>query len=86
MGHCSSLTMLKLGKFNISGFTNGTNYNLFDNDTSLKDIYITSDSPSLSFLESQCILSKIASNVTIAAIRDAVAIPLTPIPSFAAKI
>ena len=62
---CSSLTTLKLGKFNISGFTNGTNYNLFTNDTSLKDIYITSDSPSLSFLESQCVLSKIASNVTI---------------------
>ena len=63
--NCSSLTTLKLGKFNVSGFTNGTNYNLFTNDTSLKDIYITSDSPSLSFLESQCILSKIASNVTI---------------------
>lgn len=62
---CSSLTTLKLGKFNISGFTNGTNYNLFTNDTSLKDIYITSDSPSLSFLENQCVLSKIASNVTI---------------------
>lgn len=63
--NCSSLVTLKLGKFNISGFTNGTNYNLFTNDTSLKDIYITSDSPSLSFLESQCVLSKIASNVTI---------------------
>ena len=63
--NCSSLATLKLGKFNISGFTNGTNYNLFDGDTSLKDIYITSDSPSLSFLESQCVISKIASNVTI---------------------
>lgn len=62
---CSSLTALKLGKFNVSGFTNETNYNLFTNDTSLKDIYITSDSPSLSFLESQCVLSNIASNVTI---------------------
>lgn len=65
VANCSSLAALKLGKFNISGFTNGTNYNLFTNDTSLKDIYITSDSPSLSFLESQCVLSKIASNVTI---------------------
>lgn len=54
--NCSSLTTLKLGKFNVSGFTN---------DTSLKDIYITSDSPSLSFVESQCVISKIASNVTI---------------------
>lgn len=62
---CYSLETLKLGKFNISGFTNETNYKLFEGDTSLKDIYITSDSPSLSFLESQCILSKIASNVTI---------------------
>lgn len=62
---CSSLTTIKLGKFNISGFTNETNYHLFTGDSSLKDIYITSDSPSLSFLESQCILSKIASNVTI---------------------
>ena len=62
---CSNLTTLKLGKFNISGFTNTTNYNLFTNDTALKDIYITNDSPSLSFLESQCVLSKIASNVTI---------------------
>lgn len=62
---CSSLTTLKLGKFAVSGFTNTTNYNLFTNDTSLKDIYITSDSPSLSFLESQCVLSKIGSNVTI---------------------
>lgn len=63
--NCSSLATLKLGKFAVVGFTNGTNYNLFTNDTSLKDIYITSDSPSLSFLESQCVLSKIASNVTI---------------------
>lgn len=63
--NCSSLTTIKLGKFAVSGLTNGTNYNLFTNDTSLKDIYITSDSPSLSFLESQCVLSKIASNVTI---------------------
>lgn len=62
---CSSLTTIKLGKFAVSGLTNGTNYNLFTGDSSLKDIYITSDSPSLSFLESQCILSKIASNVTI---------------------
>lgn len=63
--NCSSLTTLKLGKFAVSGLTNDTNYNLFINDTSLKDIYITSDSPSLSFLESQCVLSKIANNVTI---------------------
>lgn len=62
---CSSLETLKLGKFNISGFTNETNYKLFNGDTSLKDIYITSDSPSLSFLESQCVLNNIASNVTI---------------------
>lgn len=62
---CTSLAALKLGKFNISGFTNTTNYNLFNNDSALKDIYITSDSPSLSFLESQCVLSKVASNVTI---------------------
>lgn len=63
--YCSSLTTIKLGKFAVSSLTNGTNYNLFDGDSSLKDIYITSDSPSLSFLESQCVLSKIASNVTI---------------------
>lgn len=63
--NCSSLTTIKLGKFAVSGLTNETNYNLFTGDSSLKDIYITSDSPSLSFLESQCILSKIASNVTI---------------------
>lgn len=63
--NCSSLTTLKLGKFAVSVFTNTTNYNLFTNDISLKDIYITSDSPSLSFLESQCVFSKIASNVTI---------------------
>ena len=63
--NCSSLVTLKLGKFNVLGFTSGTNYYLFTNDTYLKDIYITSDSPSLSFLESQCVLSKIASNVTI---------------------
>lgn len=65
VAHCSSLATLKLGKFEVVGFTNGTNYKLFDNDTSLKDIYITIDSPSLSFLESQCVFSNIASNVTI---------------------
>lgn len=63
--NCSNLTTLKLGKFAISDFTNDAKYGLFQNDTSLKDIYITSDSPSLTFLESQCVLSKIASNVTI---------------------
>lgn len=63
--YCDSLKTLKLGKFAISDFTNDAKYGLFQNDTSLKDIYITSDSPSLSFLESQCVISKIASNVTI---------------------
>ena len=60
-----SLATLKLGKFEVSGFINKQPDNLFTNDTSLKDIYITSDSPSLSFVESQCVLSKIANNVTI---------------------
>lgn len=63
--YCYSLKTIKLGKFAISSFTNDAEYGLFQNDTSLKDIYITSDSPSLSFLESQCVLSKIANNVTI---------------------